>query len=60
MQIDDVSRFLLDVQNNYENGFFFKHFFPLSIVHHSFSKLKRILTLMIIKEKSLEINKLHF
>jgi hypothetical protein len=55
MQIDDVSRFLLHVQNNYENGFF-----PLSIVQHSFSKLKRILTLMIMKEKLLEINKFHF
>jgi hypothetical protein len=27
MQIDDVSRFLLHVQNNYENGFFQTFFF---------------------------------
>jgi hypothetical protein len=29
MQIDDVSRFLLHVQSNYENGFFFQTFFFL-------------------------------
>jgi hypothetical protein len=60
MQIDHVSKFLLHVQSNYENGYFSKHFFSLSNVHHFFSKLKRILTLMIIKKKSLEINKIHF
>jgi len=60
MQIDHVSRFLLHVQSNYENGYFSKHYFSLSNVHHSFSILERILTLMIIKEKSLNINKIHF
>jgi hypothetical protein len=60
MQIDHVSRFLLHVQSNYENGYSSKHFFSLSNVHHSFSILERILTLMIIKEKSLKINKIHF
>jgi transposase len=59
MQIDDVSILLLHVQSNYDNGLFSKYCFSLSNVHHSFSKLKRILTLMTIKENSLEINKIY-
>jgi len=59
MQIDNASRILLHVHNNYHNDFFFKCFFPLSNVHNSFSKLKRILTSMIIKEKTFEIGKIH-
>jgi len=42
------------------NDFFFKCFFSLSNVHHSFSKLEMILILIIIKEKSFEIGKIHF
>jgi hypothetical protein len=57
MQIDDVSRAFLHVQNNYGQWFsFFKHIFFLS----NASKLEMILTLMIIKEKTLEIRKIHF
>jgi hypothetical protein len=42
-------------------GFFFKHLFSLSNMCCSFSQLKRILTsLMIIKEKALEIGKNSF
>jgi hypothetical protein len=40
--------------------FFQTSFFQVSNVHHSFSKLKRILTLMIIKGKTLEIGEIHF
>ncbi len=40
-------------------SFFFKCLFSLSDVHHSFSKLKKILTLMTIKEKQIEIGKIH-
>jgi hypothetical protein len=58
MQIDDASKVLLHVQNNYDNDFFFKCLFSLSNVHHSFSKLK-VLTLMIIKAKALQIDKFH-
>jgi hypothetical protein len=39
MQIDNIPRFLLHVQNNY--GLFFKHLFFLPNVHHSLSKLQR-------------------
>jgi hypothetical protein len=61
MQIDNVS-ILLHVQNNYDNWFFIQT--SLSNVHHSFSKLrgsklKRILTLMITKAKTLEIGNIH-
>jgi hypothetical protein len=60
MQIDKVSKVRLDVQNNYDNLVFFsKHLFSLSNVHQSFSKLKRVLTLMIINAKALEIGKFH-
>jgi hypothetical protein len=38
---------------------FFKHF-SLSIVQHSFSKLKRILILTIFFKKSLEVDEIHF
>ncbi len=39
---------------------FFKHLFFLSNVHHYFWKLERILTLMIRKEKGLELMKIIF
>jgi hypothetical protein len=39
--------------------FFKKHFFPLSNVRHSFSKLKKVLRLTIIKAKALEIGQFH-
>ncbi len=61
MHIDKVSRVLLHVQSNYDNLVFFsKHLFSLSNVHHSFSNLKRVFKLMIIKTKALEIGKFHF
>jgi hypothetical protein len=60
MQIDDVSKAFLHVQSNCHNGFIFEMPFFLSNVHHNFSKLKKTLTLMIIKIKALEIGKLHF
>jgi hypothetical protein len=58
MQIDNVSKVFLHVQNNYDNSVFFSNvIFPY---HHSFSKLKKVFTLMIIKEKAIEIGKFHF
>ncbi len=49
MQIDDVSKVLLHVPNYYAQWIlFFQTSFFLSNVHHSFSKLERILTLIII------------
>jgi hypothetical protein len=59
MQIDDVSRVFLHVQNNYGHFFFFKHPFSLSNEHHSFSKLERTLILVIRKTKALEIGEIH-
>jgi hypothetical protein len=54
MQIDNVSKVFLHVQSNYDNFvLFFKCPFSLSNLHHSFSKLNKVLTLMIIKEKAL-------
>jgi hypothetical protein len=58
MQIDDVLRIFLHVQNNYGH-FFFKHPFSLSNVHNSFSKLERIL-ILIIRKKILEVGEIHF
>ncbi len=40
--------------------FFFKHPFSLSNVHHPFSKLKKIIKLIIKKEKGIEIGDIHF
>jgi hypothetical protein len=40
--------------------FFVNVFVSLSSVHHSFSKLERVLILMIKKEKALEIGEIHF
>jgi hypothetical protein len=40
--------------------FFFQKSFLSSDVPHSFSKLKKALTLVIILEKALEIDKFHF
>jgi hypothetical protein len=61
MQIDDVSRILLHVQNNHHNLVIFSNiFFSLSNVDHSFSKLKRVLTLVIIEAKEFEIGNFHF
>jgi len=62
MQIDEVSRVFLHVLNNYGHFFyfFFKHPFSLSNVHHSFSKLERILILIIRKTKALEVGQIHF
>ncbi len=43
------------------NLFFFKHPFLLSNVHHSFSKLKRILLILILeKKKTLKIGEICF
>ncbi len=54
MQIDDVSRDHLHVQNNHGHFFFFKPHFSLSNVQHYFSKLERILMLMINLGKIIE------
>jgi hypothetical protein len=59
MQIDDVSRGFLHVQNNYGHCFFFQTSFFIINVHHSFSKLERILLLIIRKTKALEIVEIH-
>jgi hypothetical protein len=62
MQIDDLSKVLYMFKTIVNNGFFFfsNVIIPSINVHHSFSKLKRILTLMIIKGKTLEIGEIHF
>jgi len=52
MQVDDVSRGLLHVQDNSCGQWFFLKF--------SFSQLDRILILMIKGKKKLEIGKIHF
>jgi len=58
MQIDDISRVLLHVQNNYV--FLFQTSFFLINVHHSLSKLERILTLKIVILKKFKIGKIHY
>jgi hypothetical protein len=58
MQID-VSRALLHVQSNCGQCYYFQTFFSLSIVHHSSSKLKRTLMLMIRKPKALGMGEFH-
>jgi len=42
------------------DNFFSQTFFSIQKVHHSFSKLKMILILMIKKEKSIEIGEFFF
>jgi hypothetical protein len=57
MQIDNVSRVLLHVQRNCHNFIFFSNvIFPYQMC----TILKKVLALMIIKAKTLEIGKFHF
>jgi hypothetical protein len=60
MQIDDFSRNLLHVQNNHGQFYFFKCYFSLSNVQHYFSKLERILILMINFRQIIEIFEINF
>ncbi len=57
-----IFKMFLHVQNiqtlRMDNLYFFKHHFFLPNVHHSFWELERILTLMIIKVKWLELMKI--
>ncbi len=43
-----------------DSPFFSKILFSLLNVHHSFSKLERILTMMIKESKAIEIDEIHF
>jgi hypothetical protein len=60
MQIDDVLRDLLHVQNNHGQFYFFKPYFSLSNVQNYFSKLEMILILMINLRKIIEIFEINF
>jgi hypothetical protein len=61
MQIDHVSRILLDVQNNCGQWFFFLNvIFLYQMCTIPFQNLKMILVVMSIKAKALEIDKIHF
>jgi hypothetical protein len=60
MQIDDVSRSLLHVQINSENGLFFQTFFFLIKCAPFLFKIEEDLNIDDYKKKSLEINKIHF
>ncbi len=60
MQINDVSRVLLHVQNNYHNGFIFQMFFFLIKCAPFFLKIEEDFNIDDIKEKALEIGKIHF
>jgi len=57
MQIDNVSKVIINTQNFGVDCFCY---FFFSNVHHSFSKLKWILILMIKRDRKLEIGKIHF
>jgi hypothetical protein len=60
MQINDVSKGLVHVQNNYQNDFIFQMFFFLIKCAPFFLKIENDLNIDDYKKKTFEIGKLHF